>query len=220
MPAPAFRLPKLDQRISIVGHTGSGKTVFAAWVLSHAPLQRMPAIIIDYKYDKLLNSIQKTEEIRMDKKLPSRPGLYITHPVPHEESEVEDFMWKIWEKGNTLVYVDEAHMLPDRGALRALLTQGRSKRIPMIVLTQRPSWTSRFTFSEADHVAAFHLQYPDDKRFISGLLDRDMKKPLPQFHCHYHIVADHSNFVLRPVPDGDTIRARIEARLRPRTWFS
>jgi hypothetical protein len=196
--------------------------MFAAWVLSHSRFDQRPYIIIDYKGEKFLNSIENIRHARLDRKPPREPGLHIVHPVPAEENEIEDYMWQIWERGNTGIYIDEGHMLPnkDRGALAACLVQGRSKRIPMIMLVQRPAWTSRFTFSEADHYCIFHVQYPDDRKFLSGLLNKDLNKPLPQYHSHYHTVARHENFLLKPVPHPDRIRENIEARIKPRTFWA
>jgi hypothetical protein len=144
----SLALPRPDQRLSVVGHTGSGKTQFAAWVLSNAPLDKMPYVVIDYKHDGLINRIRKSRELEITGKAPKKAGLHIVHPLPHQESEMEDFLWKIWENGKTGLFIDEAHMLPNKGALQALLT------------------------------------------------------------------------LLRPVPDEPLIRERIEARLRPNTWFA
>jgi hypothetical protein len=216
-----FKLPRHDQRLAIVGHTGSGKTQFAAWVLSHQNLSARPWVIVDYKHDALLNSIDKIRELPVTaKRIPRKGGLYITHPLPSEEDEIESLMWKIWARGNTGLYIDEGHMLPNRGALAAIATQGRSLGIPMIVLTQRPRWTSRFVFSEADYISAFHLTYPDDRRFVAGILNADLSEPLPEYHSRYHSIAKHTTYNLLPVGNADSIRNRIENQLRPHTWWS
>lgn len=181
----------------------------------------MPWVVIDYKHDALLNSIAKTRELPVTAaRIPKNPGVYIVHPLPSQEDEVEALLWKVWQKGNTGVYIDEGHMLPNRGALAALATQGRSLGIPMITLTQRPRWTSRFVFSEADYISAFHLTYPDDRRFVSGILDSDLNEPLPEYHSRYHSISKHTTYNLLPVPKADSIRNRIESKLRPHTWWS
>ena len=215
-----FRLPGDTDRISVCGHTGSGKTIFANWLLSHQPLDRKRWIVIDYKYDDFLNSINKTRELEVDARLPKHPGLYIVHPHPSQEDEVEALLWKIWENGNIGVYIDEAHMLPNKGALKSLLTQGRSKHIPMIVLTQRPAWTSRFVFSEANYYSVFQLVDPEDKKRVRAFINDDLAEPLPEFHSRYHDVRKNRTFLMKPVPPIETIRERIESRLKPNTWFS
>ena len=93
-----FRFPDTDHRTTIVGRTGSGKTFFAAWLLGKAHFNRQPYIIVDYKHDALLNSSDRIREIGLGDKLPSKPGLYIVHPLPGEKAEIEEWLWKIWRK--------------------------------------------------------------------------------------------------------------------------
>lgn len=215
----AFRFPKSDQRVAVVGHTGSGKTLMAAWLLSHSNIASRPWVVIDYKKDKFLNSLRNIRELSLRGDVPRKAGLYIAHPLPTDQDQVEDFLWKVWQRGKTGVYVDEGHMLPNKKAFQALLTQGRSKQIPMIVLTQRPVWTSRFVFSEADHVSAFHVQFPDDRRFMAGLMNSDIDERLPEYHSRWHDVANATTFRLHPVPPPDMLKENISSLLRPNTWW-
>src|ERR1700744_5170015 len=86
-----MRLPDSTQRIVIIGRTGSGKTQAGAWHLSTRDLTEEPWVIIDYKRDRLLNSIW-AKEITLKDKVPDEPGLYTMHPRPIEDdSAVEDY---------------------------------------------------------------------------------------------------------------------------------
>jgi hypothetical protein len=59
----------------------------------------------------------------------------------------------VWAQENTGIYIDEGYMLGVRNpALNACLTQGRSKRIEMMILSQRPVWMSKFVFSESNYL--------------------------------------------------------------------
>src|ERR1700748_218056 len=120
----SFTLPGTDKRIAVVGRTGSGKTQFGAWILSNAAFDTMPYIMVDYKRDALLNEIPYVNEIGYKDKI-GKSGLYVLHPNPHEDEEMEEFLWKIWAKENTGIYMDEGYMIPNKGAFSALLTQGR-----------------------------------------------------------------------------------------------
>jgi len=215
MAEPSFKLPGVTDRLAVMGHTGSGKTYFAAFVLSHMPFHRMPYVIIDYKYDDLLNSVPYVNEIGYND-TPKHPGLYIIHPRPDEDDHVEKFLWKIWERGRTGVYIDESYMIPDSGAYRSLLTQGRSKHIPMINLTQRPRDISRFVFTESDYYSVFHLQDKLDRKRVMEFVPSNLEKRLPPFHSWYHSVKNQATFGLLPVPDGDSILDRFERRLAPK----
>jgi len=201
-----------------MGRNGSGKTQAAAWFLSHARFDSMPYVIVDYKGDALLNQIPRLHELKVKARVPRSPGLYIVHPRPDQEAEVEELLWRIWERGRTGLYIDEAHMLPDKGAFRSLLTQGRSKRIPMITLAQRPAWINRFNFSEANFYCVFHLNDRRDHKIVEQFVPVDLEKPLPQYHSWWHDVDRYTTFLLRPVPDRETILQRFDDRV-PKTWF-
>lgn len=213
-----FRLPAIDKRLAIMGRNGSGKTQAAAWFLSHAYFDRQPYIIFDYKGEELLNDIPRIKELGVNDAIPRAPGLYIVHPLPHEQEATEEMLWRIWSKERTGVVLDEAHMLPDKGAFRALLTQGRSKRIPMITLTQRPSWVNRFNFSEANFYLVFHLNDRRDYKTVEQFVPIKMETPLPQYHAWYHDVDKYTTIRLAPVPDRDTILNRFDDRM-PISWF-
>ena len=212
-----MNFPDDTQRLAIVGATGSGKTYAAMWHLSRRSYDRMPWIIYDFKGDRLINSIPGAYHIRLDQPLPTRPGVYIVHPHPGqtETGEVESHMWAIWEMENTGVYIDEGYMVGNNNsAFRAMLTQGRSKRIPMIVLSQRPVWMDRFVFSESEFFQIFRLQHSDDLKSVQKFIPSDIKKRLPEYNSYYYDVNANKTFHLTPVPDGDNIISTFDRRLR------
>jgi DNA helicase HerA-like ATPase len=211
-----FQLPNHRQRVAIMGRTGSGKTQFGAWVLSRSPFDRQPYVMIDYKRDELLNACDRVREIGYNE-IPKHPGLYILHPMPDHDDKVEAWLLNVWKRGKIGLYFDEAYMLPDKTALRAILTQGRSKNIPAICLTQRPSWISRFVFTEADYYAIFHLNDERDKQTVRAFTPPGLiATRLPQYHCAWYDVGNDEAFILQPVPDADTILDRLDDRLSPR----
>lgn len=218
---PKFMLPGLDKRITVMGATGTGKTQFGAWLLSKSAFDQQPFVIIDYKIDQLLNSIENIREIGLNE-LPSKPGLYIVHPVPDDDDDaVEHMMRKIWQQERTGVYFDETTLIPDRAAFRSLLTQGRSKLIPTIMLTQRPAWVSKFAFTEAEFFSIFRIQHEDDHKKIRGFIpDVNLKNRLPEYNSRYYDVKQNHIFQLGPTPSGEEIVAAIDKRLQPkRKWF-
>lgn len=212
-----MNLPSDEHRVTIVGRTGSGKTQAAVWQLSLRSFDAMPWIIYDFKRDKLINQIAGAKELALDQ-MPDEPGIYIVHPLPDQTLEVQQQLWKIWAKENVGVYVDEGYMMSTASAtnpaFRALLTQGRSKNIPIIILSQRPVWLDRFVFSESDFYQVFHLNDERDKKTIASFVPADLYKKLPKFHSYYYDVGEDKLTVVKPVPSSDQILATFERRFK------
>jgi hypothetical protein len=209
-----FRLPGLSNRTAVIGRTGSGKTQFGAWLLSRMPLDKQPYIVIDYKHDDLLNSVKRVREIGLHEALPKEAGLYIVHPHPRETELMEKWLSRIWDRGRLGLYVDETYMVPDGGAFQAILTQGRSKHIPVIALMQRPVWVPRFVFSEAEYFAVLHIQHKVDRKKIEEVLPAGaLDARLPEFHSLWYDVKRDQTFRLKPVPKAEIIREELNARL-------
>jgi hypothetical protein len=212
------RLPDDTQRLAVVGKTGSGKTHAAAWHLSRRSFDQMPWVIYDFKVDPLINSIYKAERIGLDDPVPHQPGIYIVNPLPDDGAAVEKHLWKVWERENIGVYIDEGYMI-DNAALRATLTQGRSKHIPMIVLSQRPTWITRFLFSEADFFQVFFLNDERDRKTVGAFIpSKVMERRLPDFHSYYYDVGRDDLAVMKPVPGRADILQTFEDRMRVKTF--
>jgi hypothetical protein len=215
-----FKPPGPSDRLSIIGSTGSGKTRFASYLFSHSPFHARPYVIMDFKGDDLLERIPRKHVIGLNE-TPKHPGLYYVRPMPHEEAAVENFLWGIWKRGNCGVYIDEGYMLNARSpAFSAILTQGRSLKIPTTVLTQRPAGCSRFVFSEASHFAVFRVQDERDvMNYIGHFTPRDNKhwdfrNRIDAFHCRWYDVKRDYSSILAPVPGDDVTLQNFDDALR------
>lgn len=221
--AGVWRFPSLSDRMTINGRTGSGKTVAGAWLLSEAPFDKIPYIIVDCKGEKLFSKIQRIKTLDINEAIPDAPGLYITRPLPHQKSEVTDFLWRVWGKQNTGLLFDEGYLIPDSDSLSAIYTTGRSRNIPVFTLSQRPSWVSRFAFSEADFYQTFHLNDKRDHKTVSLFTPDnsvwDFERRLPKWHSRWYDVAGDGSAILGPVPDMPTILRRFDVRLTPKRRF-
>jgi hypothetical protein len=211
-----MNFPTDQQRLVLVGATGSGKTQAAMWHLARRDYDERPWIVYDFKYDELIGDIENTQEIGVTSPIPDKAGLYVVHPLPDEDEEkVAEQMKQIWQRENTGVVVDEAYMLGNRNKpFRALLTQGRSKHIPMIVASQRPVWVDRFVFSEASFYQVFRLQHRKDLMSVQEFIPFDLSRRLPEYHSYYYDVGADQMHVLKAVPDRDVILDMFDAKLR------
>lgn len=206
--------PDDTQHLAIVGANGSGKTQAAMWHLSRRGYTRYPWIIYDFKYDDMINELDGVQHIGVEENVPTQPGIYIVHPDPDETELVEAQMKQIWQNENTGVYVDEGYMIGNNNRRwRNLLTQGRSKHIPIIALSQRPAWVDRFVFSEARFHQVFRLQNRKDLVVVNDFIPHDLSVRLPEYHSYYYDVGSNRIFHLDPVPDREAILSTFDARL-------
>lgn len=216
------RLPNNSQHIAIVGRNGTGKSRAALWHLSTKDLAKEKWVIIDYKREPDFGRIETAKYIDFKDDI-KEPGVYIIQPMPNQVEEMDGFLYKIHSQENVGVLVDEGYMLRDNEvAFNALLTQGRSKRIPLIVLSQRPSWISRFVFSESTFYQVFALNDRRDRKTVTEFIDfgegkRDYRNvnSLPPFHSWYYDVGEDNLIIAAPVPDLDPTMDAINTKLAP-----
>lgn len=214
MTAP--RLPGPDQRILVLGRTGSGKTHMGLFQLSVRDYTERPWVVMNSKGDKAINQIQGAKEMRLTDPVPSEPGIYIIRPLPDvDDNALEDLLWRIWAQENVGLFVDEGYMVPKTSkAFRAILTQGRSKNIPMIINSQRPVYLDRFAISEADFYQVFHMNDKADRDTISRFMpDVDLDKRLPKYHSLYYDVGEDQLNEFRPAPPMSSIQSTFRTRL-------
>lgn len=211
------QFPDDTQRIAIVGPTGSGKTQAAVWHLARRRFDQMPWVIVDYKMDPLVNDIEGARDIDLHENF-TKPGLYRVHPHPDDLDGVQDLLRKIWSQERTGLYVDEGYMICPPGRpnrpFRSLLTQGRSKEIPMMVLSQRPVWMDRFVYSESEFFQVFNLRDDRDKASVRSFVPVDLDADLPDYHSYYYYVKDKRPVVMKPVPDREIILQMFADRFK------
>ena len=124
-------------------------------------------------------------------------------------------MTRIWAMEDTGVFIDEGFMIGQQNmGFRSLLTQGRSKHIPMIVLTQRPVWIDRYVLSESDYFQVFRLQHRKDVATVEQSVPHDLSERLQRYHSYYYDVGSDNIYILGPTPDRTAILDTFNAKLR------
>ena len=219
--ARAFRLPSLNDRVTINGRTGSGKTVAGAWLLSMADFHRQPFIIINYKGEKLFDKITRAKPLTINDDLPSAPGIYHMQPLVSQVDEMEAWLWSVWKQAEIGLFIDEGYLLPDKKAFATLLTTGRSRQIPIYTLSQRPVRLPRFTISESDFYQCFHLHDERDRETVEKFTPKDgiwadTSQRLKKYNSRWYDVGADFSCMLDPVPDMAQILATFDRRLTPR----
>lgn len=213
-----MRLPDNTQRLLIVGRTGSGKSRAAVWHLGMRDWEIHPWIILDYKGEKLFTQLPDAKYVGLDyTPNPKKGGVFIYRPVPErDDDEVEALLWRIHAAENIGVYVDEGYMLDiNSHAMAAIFTQGRSKHIPLIMLSQRPTRISRFAVSEADFYQLFELNDKRDRESVNKFIPFDLElvmrqnalqaKLLPDYNSLYFDVSGNKLEIITAVPNDREI---------------
>lgn len=210
----AIRLPNNTQHLSIYGQNGSGKTVVGLWHLEQRNFTRMPWFLFDFKGDPTVRNIPRLEEIDIRHAPPKQAGLYVVRPIPdHDEAYLSQFLWRIWDRGKTGIFNDEAYMMGRYNkAYDAIMVQGRALYIPVIGLSQRPSWLSRFQMSEASFHQVLHVQNPADVKSLQAWIP-GLQPTRKDYRSQYYDVASGVLTQLDPVPHENEILDRFDRKM-------
>ena len=221
MSLPTLILPNDSHRLAVVGRTGSGKTQAAVYWLSGRSWDKKPWVVFNFKGDDLIDKIPGTFDLDVTDKAPKHPGLYIMRPLvadKDDKEKLDQFLMRCWQRENIGLYIDEGYMATGLKWFRACLTQGRSRHVPMIVLSQRPVWLDVFVWSEADFYQAFHLNRLEDQIKTAEMVPGFRGLKLPEYFSLWHDVKQGASMMLAPVPAEDAIlqlyRERMPVRRR------
>lgn len=213
---PDFRLPRDDEHVAVFGRNGTGKTQASVFLLSERSYDRMPWVVINSKDDSLINRIPGIQEMELDDNAPKNPGLYVVNNAITDKAEKEELnglLARIWQRQKCGVYFDEASDATGLSWFRRCLRQGRSRRVPIIAVTQRPVWLDRYVWSEASFYQGFALNLADDRETADRMVPDYKKIQLEPFCSVWHDVKAGATFKLLPVPDQSAILQRFRERL-------
>lgn len=218
-----FILPGAADRTVIIGQNGTGKTILGAWILSKQRFDKRPWVALDFKGEELWDMVgdPPMRPLKVGA-MPGKTGLYRMHVRPDQDEELEEWLWKVWHKGNIGIFVDEVSLINSKAAFKAILRQGRSLRIPVISCTQRPVDCDREVFTEAQYRACFGIEDARDYLVIKGLFGgRNMQEECNRLPRHWSVWYDTKQrefMTLKPCPPPDTVAAEIK-RVAPYSWF-
>lgn len=214
-PKTTLRFPGPTNRTTVIGRTGSGKSHFAAWLLSLQNFDAMPWVIIDFKDEDtdIINKIDRVQTIDYDT-VPDKSGLYILKPMSSDTDDLERWLWMVFQRGNVGLFFDEVFPIGQHNeAFNTILMQGRSRNVPVIVCTQRPTNISVYCFSEASFYYVFDLTKKRDRQTVSHEIGIPANYQLPPYHSYQYDVSAKTSAKLLPAPKESDILDAIEDKL-------
>jgi hypothetical protein len=225
---------KKGERGLLIGQTGSGKSENAIFHLHHAPV--FPVIMFDTKIEDNLFKVQQKNDTlevcnsydeflkvsKLNKK--EMPDYILVRPEVHEVNEPElldKYLNLVYHSfGACYYYLDETYNWHVRGqcgaGLLGLLTRGRSKGKTGLMATQRPSWISRFCFTESQKFYLHHMLDMRDRKTVDSMVPdfSSLPKP-PKYHFYHFEVAKHDAPVLySPVPFTELKDKQIHSKFK------
>ena len=221
-----FRFPGPRDRVTINGMTGSGKSTFALWLFSEsADFDRKPWIFIDFKGEDIIQKALNEEiftNLSIEARIPNKPGCFVVRHHPRlGTAPVIDFLWRVYDAGKVGLFLDEATMIPELrgesntgGPFQSILSQGRSKEIPVYTLAQRPVNVNNMVFTENNFYSAFELASEKDLDKIRSHIPEHSigfdkvwaeNVSLPAHYSRWYDRQQKRSMILRPCPPADSI---------------
>lgn len=174
------------QHVYLAGMTGSGKTTLARYLLTEHP----NVISIDSKHDNKWPGWRVTKQVNRAFEL----GRTIFRPDAFYQ--ISEVYYRAFTEGGWHVHCDEGYMIARRqsSAIGSYptyylkgLQSGRSKKLTIWTMTQRPVYLPLFAISEASHIFVFNLGRKSDRMLIASETGRDELEKLPgRYHFWYY----------------------------------
>lgn len=169
---------KKDERMTIFGLTGTGKSHLAKKILEYHARTRL-VVVLDTKCEKLYNKIPELPiEKLLDKK---SKGLYRVRNLAFSTQKItnptiicEFLASNLFKRGNCLFMVEEMpELIPKSGVLIQVMpklgkyiTQGRAFNCSFIGTSQRPAETHTSIPSQSNHVISFYMSLEHDIKYL------------------------------------------------------
>lgn len=170
-------LIRSDERMFIVGQTGSGKSTFARALLLGPPIVSR-LVMVDPKDEMMgLYGVSEWDDRQAHRDMrQGRPARLRFAPPPGEEADWDGLYRELFYTGNLTVYIDELTMALPAGAmhrrtwLHGLYQQGRVFDIRVIGATQRPRHVPIPVIESCQWYVMFRTPFEDDRRVMAGYM--------------------------------------------------
>lgn len=198
-----------NDRVSIFGRTGSGKTFFSKnWLLPHYDNYVFWDIKhenIDAIHNIIITSPKDLKKVLANPTKKLTPQKILYQPEVPTDKDFNDICEIIFENKNTALYVDEASAITSPTKIlywhKVIVTQGRSYNVGIINASQRPRDVHNSLISESEHLFVFSLNLETDINKVRQQIGdaADEIRYLPEHHFLYYSVRANKSFIFKPI---------------------
>lgn len=198
-------IPDQGQRALVIGKTGSGKTNLAKWILKRADFR--PFVIYDTKIENgflsLPNSVLAETQEQVDEAIQDEDiDFVIYRPDPAivvDPLALDELLQHHYDHYSSVgAYIDEIYQFHNNArpgpGLLGLLTRGRSRKITLIMSSQRPSYFSRFVLTESERFYIMELLDKQDAKRLSDVIPdfEKLEKPVKYGFWYFDAGSDQA----------------------------
>ena len=178
-----FNFIAYEEKIVIVGASGSGKTYLANQIMKG--LNGITVWVFDPNYQfhssraMVFNDLSEMLKVYDQ----AKRGHYILQPHDSSEHTFRRFNAEAFKRGNIVLIEDEIHnWLSKQKVLKEfnqVILSGRPRGISVISISSRPASCPNHILSNVKHVFAFKLNLESDVKFLEGYLGNDVWVLMP-----------------------------------------
>lgn len=200
----------LNDRISVFGGTGTGKSVLAHALYRSLPIEGWWRVIID-----VTDSIHEPEALTFfdPLKIPWEKS-YSLRFVPDIsqslDAQISELFMEIYYHGVCWYWLDEANEISDAHktafGLRKVLLQGRKAYVGGVSCTPRPKDISKSIITQSQYIAIFPLVDYDDRSTVAKNIGMtpaefdDVISQLDDFEYLWYDVRNRTLYKVPPIP--------------------
>lgn len=180
---------RTNDRVSIYGKTGTGKTeTFIKLMYPQYP--RLVFWDVKRENGNIPHDIMVTNPKDL-KKVIDKNNKILYQPKSIETSDFDEVCQIIFEAGNIALYVDEVAAVSSTNKIeyyhKLIMTQGRSKGIGIVNVSQRPKDISNILISESEQFLIFTLTLDPDIKKLENIIGKDVAEEIRFLKYHYFL---------------------------------